>query len=71
MPLYEAQRTVDGITAKLWLSTNRIVGKKIDFISWNLLTAIAEDIFRVALVVIKDPRVLAFRQCLIPVQVIH
>ena len=23
MPLYEAQRTVDGITAKLWLSTNR------------------------------------------------
>jgi hypothetical protein len=23
VPLYEAQRTVDGITAKLWLSTNR------------------------------------------------
>ena len=23
MPLYEAQRTVDGITAKLWLSMNR------------------------------------------------
>ena len=60
MPLYEAQRTVDGITAKLRLSTNRIVGKKIDFISWNLLTAIAEDIFRVALVVIKDHRYLPF-----------
>ena len=42
-----------------------------DFISWILLTAIAEDIFRVALVVIKDPRVFTFRQCLIQVQVIH
>jgi hypothetical protein len=36
-----------------------IVGKKIDFISWDLLTAIAEDIFRIALAVTKDPRVLA------------
>jgi hypothetical protein len=41
-----------------------IVGKKLDFISWDLLTAIAEDIFRIvfriALAVVKDPRVIAF-----------
>lgn len=36
------------------------VGKKLDFISWDLLTVLAEDIFRIALAVVKDPRVIAF-----------
>jgi hypothetical protein len=36
-----------------------IVGKKLDFISWDLLTAITEDILRIALAVVKDPRVIA------------
>ena len=39
---------------------NFIVGKKLDFISWDLVTGMVEDVLRIALAVVRDPNVIAF-----------